>query len=143
MKYVLDTNVYLQAVRSEEQRERFRTTFLPLLPATFLAAVVAYELAVDAADRRTRSLVEDFVRPLERSGRILTPTFEDWLDAARIVTTIYERDRSWRSKLPALLNDVLIALCARRIGATLLTYNVADFRLIRRHRDFALRVLGA
>ena len=143
MKYILDTNVYLEAVRSEEQRRRFRTTFLPLLPATFLAAVVAYELAVDAADRRTRSLVEDFVRPLESSGRIVTPTFEDWLDAARIVTTIYERDRSWRSKLPVLLNDVLIALCARRIGATLLTYNAADFRLIRRHRDFALRVLGA
>jgi predicted nucleic acid-binding protein len=143
VKYILDTNVYLEAVRSEEKRIQFRTTFLPLLPATFLAAIVAYELAVDAADRRTRGLVEDFVRPLEASGRIVTPTFEDWLDAARIVTTIYERDRSWRSKLPALLNDVLIALCSRRIGATLITYNAADFRLIRRHRDFSLRVLGA
>jgi predicted nucleic acid-binding protein len=143
VKYVLDTNVYLEAVRSEEHRKRFRTTFLPLLPATFLAAVVAYELAVDAADRRTRELVEDFVRPLERSGRIVTPAFEDWLDAARIVTAVSERDRSWQSKLPALLNDVLIALSARRIGATLLTYNAKDFRLIRRHRAFALRVLGA
>jgi predicted nucleic acid-binding protein len=35
------------------------------------------------------------------------------------------------------------ALCARRIGATLLTYNARDFRLIRRHKEFALRVLGA
>jgi predicted nucleic acid-binding protein len=56
---------------------------------------------------------------------------------------IVERDRSWRSKLPALLNDILIALCARRIGATLLTYNGKDFRLIRRHKEFALRVLAA
>jgi predicted nucleic acid-binding protein len=143
VKYLLDTNVYLEAVRSEENRERFRTAFLPLLPATFLAAVVAYELAVDAADRRTRALVGDFVRPLERSGRIVSPAFEDWQHAARIVTAIYERERSWRSKLPALLNDVLIALSARRIGATLLTYNAADFRLIRRHQEFALRVLGA
>ena len=40
-------------------------------------------------------------------------------------------------KLPALLNDILIALCARRIGATLLTYNRDNFRLIRRHADFS------
>jgi len=45
--------------------------------------------------------------------------------------------------LPALLNDILIALCARRIGATLLTHNGQDFRLIRRHKEFALRVLAA
>lgn len=37
--------------------------------------------------------------------------------------------------------DVLIALSARRIGATLLTHNRDDFRLIRRHADFSLRVL--
>ncbi len=43
MKYLLDTNVYLEACRSEETRNRFRTTFFPLLPATFLSAVVAYE----------------------------------------------------------------------------------------------------
>jgi len=55
---------------------------------------------------------------------------------------IEERDKGWRSKLPALLNDVLIALCACRLGATLLTHNREDFRLIRRHRDFSLRVLA-
>jgi predicted nucleic acid-binding protein len=42
--------------------------------------------------------------------------------------------------LPRLLNDVLIALCARRVGATLVTYNRADFQLIRRHVPLALRV---
>ena len=42
-----------------------------------------------------------------------------------------------KTELPALLNDILIALCARRIGATLLTYNRDNFRLIRRHADFS------
>jgi len=37
---------------------------------------------------------------------------------------------------------LLIALCARRIGATLLTYNKNDFQLIHRHKDFSLRVLA-
>ena len=142
MKYLLDTNVYLEAVRSEESRARFRRAFFPLLPATFLSAVVAYELNVDARDRRTRSLIRDFIRPLERTGRLACPAFQDWADASEVVTAIEERDKGWRSKLPALLNDVLIVLCARRIGATLLTYNREDFRLIHRHRDFSLRVLA-
>jgi len=142
MKIVLDTNVYVSACRSEASRAHFRTTFFPLLPVTFLVAVVAYELRVNAADRPTRRLVQEFIGPMERSGRYLAPSFADWIEAAEIVTAITERDRSWRSKLPALVNDILIALCARRIGATLLTYNGKDFRLIRRHKEFALRVLG-
>jgi len=143
MKVVLDTNVYVSACRSEETRARFRATFFPLLPVTFLAAVVAYELRVNAADRSTQHLVQEFIGPMERSGRCIAPSFADWTEAAAIVTAIVERDRSWRSKLPALLNDILIALCARQIGATLLTYNGQDFRLIRRHKEFALRVLAA
>ena len=107
------------------------------------AAVVAYELRVNAADRSTQRLVQELIGPMERSGRCIAPTFADWIEAAAIVTAIVERDRSWRSKLPTLRNDILIALCARRIGATLLTYNAQDFRLIRRHKEFALRVLAA
>ena len=142
MKVMLDTNVYVSACRSEAGRARFRTTFFPLLPVTFLAAVVAYELRVNAADRRSSDLVQQFVDPVERSGRCVTPVFADWIEASDIISAIAERDRTWRSKLPALLNDVLIALCARRVGATLLTHNGQDFRLIRRHKDFALRVLA-
>jgi len=143
MKVILDTNVYVSACRSEEARARFRTTFFPLLPVTFLAAIVAFELRVNAAGRPTQRLVQEFIGPMERRNRCVTPTFADWVEAAAIMTAIVEHDRGWRSKLPALLNDALIALCARRIGATLFTYNAKDFRLIRRHKEFALRVLAA
>jgi predicted nucleic acid-binding protein len=143
LKYLLDTNVYLEAVRSEEARAQFRKTFYPLLPATYLSAVVSYELSVNAHNRRTRTLLQDFVRPMERTGRVVTPTFDDWSMASEVVTAIEANEKSWRSKLPALLNDILVALSARRIGATLLTYNRDDFRLIRRHTDFSLRVLEA
>jgi len=142
LKYLLDTNVYLDASRSELRREQFRATFFPLLPATYLSAVVAYELMVNAVDRRSRAKVEDFTRPLEQAGRVVTPTFDDWTEAATVVTAIEFRDRGWRSKLPALLNDILIALSARRVGATVLTRNRDDFLLIRRHTGFSLRVLA-
>ena len=143
MKYLLDTNVYLGALHSEQKKAQFRRTFFPLLPSTFLSAVVAYELYVNAQDNRTRGLVQEFIRPMERTGRVVSPVFDDWVEASQVVTAIAEKDRGWRSKLPALLNDVLIALCARRIGATLLTYNREDFRLIRRHKDFVLRALAS
>jgi predicted nucleic acid-binding protein len=71
----------------------------------------------------------------------VTPTFDDWTEAAALVTAIELRDRGWRSKLPALLNDILIALSARRIGAMVVTRNRDDFLLIRRHTGFSLRVL--
>jgi predicted nucleic acid-binding protein len=141
MKYLLDTNVYLEACRSEKTRNSFRKTFFPLLPATFLSAVVAYELSVNAQERHTQSLVQEFINPMERTGRVVSPSFADWVLASEVIKAIEQNDRAWRSKLPALLNDILIALCARRIGATLLTYNEKDFRLIHRHKDFSLHVL--
>jgi predicted nucleic acid-binding protein len=141
VKYLLDTNVYLEAFRSEERKSRFRQLFFPLLPATFLASVVAYELNVNAKDGRTRNLLREFIGPMERTGRCVSPTFGDWVEAAAVVTNIEARARGWRSKLPSLLNDILIALCARRIGAILISYNKEDFQLIRRYKDFALRVL--
>ena len=142
MKLVLDTNVYVDACRSRLARARFREAFFPLIPVTFVAAVVAYELRVNAQDPRTRRLLWEMLRPMERAGRLVTPAFADWIEASELVTAIEEKEPAWRSKLPALLNDVLIALCARRIGATLVTYNAADFRLIHRHKEFSLRVLA-
>ena len=141
MKILLDTNVYIEACRSEERRNQFAKTFFPLLPFTFLSATVAYELSVNAADQGTRGLIADFVGRLERVGRTVTPVFSDWLEASELMTRIAQNEKAWRSKLPQLQNDILIALSARRIGATVLTYNRDDFLLIRRHKDFSLRVL--
>ena len=117
MKYLLDTNVYLEAFRSADTQARFRKTFFPLLPATFLSAVVAYELSVNAQDRRTPTLLKEFIHPMERTGRVVTPTFNDWLKASAVMSAVGERDRAWRSKLPGLLNDILIARSEeRRVG---------------------------
>jgi len=143
VKYLLDTNIYLEAFRSEQKKTQFRKAFFPLLPLTFFSAVVAYEPRVNAWDGRTRDALRDFISPLERAGRIVTPTFADWVEASTIVTAIENKNRNWRSKLPALLNDILIALCARQIGATLITHNRDDFHLIRSHKEFQLRVVEA
>jgi len=41
-----------------------------------------------------------------------------------------------------MVNDILLALSARRLGAELFTFNRDDFQLIRRYKPFALRVLS-
>jgi predicted nucleic acid-binding protein len=63
------------------------------------------------------------------------------MTAADVASALRHRDRGWRVQLPALLNDILIALCARRTGALVITHNREDFRLIRRHVGFSARIL--
>lgn len=58
-----------------------------------------------------------------------------------MAAAIEQKARGRRSKVPALLGYIRIALCARRIGALLVTYNREDFRLIRRHVGCSLRIL--
>ena len=45
------------------------------------------------------------------------------------------------SKTQQMVNGILLALSARRIGASLFTFNWKDFELIRRHKSFSLKVL--
>ena len=141
MKYILDTNVYIGAFQSQEREALFRAAFFPLIPETFLSSVVAYELLVNAVGDETSELLHQFTKPMEQAGRIISPTFNNWLEASEIVTRIGTKEKNLRSKLPSLLNDILIALCARQIGATVITYNKEDFLLIRRHKEFRLRLL--
>ena len=62
----------------------------------------------------TARLLQQWVEPMERSGRLITPAFTDWMEAADIVTAIAARDRSWRSKLPGYATQMpIIALAGR------------------------------
>lgn len=54
------------------------------------------ELHVNAQDSHTRSLIREFIHPMERTSRVVTPTFVDWIEASEIVATIEERDSRYR-----------------------------------------------
>jgi predicted nucleic acid-binding protein len=74
--------------------------------------------------------------PFERVRRIVNPTYQNWKDAGLIVVKIALRQPSLKSKKIALVNDTLIALSCRDIGATVVTQNIEDFKLIRRFVNF-------
>ena len=139
MKYILDTNVYLFAINSEAGEEFFTHRFFPLIFCTYIASVVIEELYAGALGVQAVQLVEHYVRALERTKRIVVPTFQDWKDAGKLVARLTTKEPGRKSKVQQMLNDILIVFCARQIGATVCTFNREDFALIRRYTFFVIR----
>ena len=86
--------------------------------------------------------MEVLLRPFERTGRIVTPSHKGWKEAGETLCRLLRLQRDLRSKLPGLVNDCLLALSARAIGATVYTRNRADFVLLRQIRRFSLVVVN-
>ena len=141
MPVLLDTNVYLDALKSATGATRFERQFLPLVFQTYLSSVVVEELYAGALDDGAVRLVERQVGALERVGRLVTPLFEDWKKAGKLVALITRREPGRKPKVQQMLNDILLALSARRMGADLYTLNREDFKLIRRYQPFSLKLL--
>jgi len=133
--------VYLDALKSATGATRFERQFLPLVFQTYLSSVVVEELYAGALDEGAVRLVERQVGALERVGRLVTPLFEDWKKAGKLVALITRREPGRKPKVQQMLNDILLALSARRMGADLYTLNRDDFKLIRRHQPFSLKLL--
>ena len=72
---------------------------------------------------------------------MIIPTYGDWKEAGRVLARIRRREPAERSRIPRLVNDVLLALSARQIGAMLYTFDSQDFTLIARYTRFALEIL--
>ncbi len=141
MPILLDTNVYLFAIKSDQGAVFFERRFLPLVFQTYLSSVVVEELYAGALDAGAVRLVERYVGALEKAGRLVTPTFQDWKEAGRVIAQITRKEPGRKTKIQQMLNDIFLALGTRRIGADLFTFNRADFELIRRHKPFSLKVL--
>lgn len=141
-KVIYDTNVYIRAIHGRSANKEY-DLLLSSLPFTFLSSVVSGELYAGAMDSIGTRLIHHFVSQSERVGRIVTPTHGSWNEAGRILARISKEEPEYRSKLPALFNDTLIALCALQIGATVCTKDEEDFELIRRHKRLDLQVIGS
>ena len=140
---IFDTNVYIAVLRDATFATAFRPRYLRDLPHTFFSSVVAQELLAGARtphhERQARTIYE----PFERVRRIVTPTHSIWKEAGTIVAAMFDSTPQLRNKLgQGLLNDILIALSARSIGASVVTSNVEDFRLIQQFRAFSLESLA-
>jgi predicted nucleic acid-binding protein len=139
-KVIFDTNVYIHAIHGGAASRPYHL-LLNSLPSTYLCSVVSAELYLGALDPWGIRLIHGFVSRSEKIGRVVTPTHGSWNESARILAKIGNQEPKYKSKVPTLLNDALIALCALQIGATVCTGDKEDFELIRRYKRFALEVI--
>jgi predicted nucleic acid-binding protein len=131
-KVVLDTNVYIDWINGG-LHEGF------LIGSGYvrhLCAVVVMELRAGAHSRAGRTAVDRLVRSYESAGRLVAPTRRVFDRAGSVLRQLRLAGRDVRSA--AFVNDVLIALTAREMGATVVTGNVGDFEAIRAIESFAL-----
>ena len=122
-KYVLDTNLYIDAIRDPVKEQALEQFLERNAPMTYMSAVVMQELRAGAVtDAQARALQDGIFDTFERRNRIAGPSVAAFKDCGRIL---------------ALVNDILLAITCRENGFTLLTAD-NDFRTIRPHvRGFA------
>jgi len=138
-RVVIDTNLYIGWLNSG----RHEAVLFQREAVKYLSAVVMLELYAGAFSPRDRKLVRGVVAAFDRADRILIPSATVWEDAGHVLRALQEL-RGYRvAGSRSLVNDVLIALSARAIGATVVTSNARDFAAIREIRPFELTVVAA
>jgi len=140
-KSLYDTSVYIHAIRSRAYYERLLPHFARALPTTYFCAVVAQELKAGCHTPAARERVAAFLRPFQRTGRLITPTFADWEETGDLLSHMLKERPGLKDKLPRLINDILIALCGRRLGAVVYTANEDDFVLVQGYKRFRFAVI--
>jgi predicted nucleic acid-binding protein len=113
------------------------------LPDSFLmSAIVLLELTANAKDDSQRKLYERLFRQYRQGNSLIVPDDDDWLLASKVLYWLtHARKRVLKGKLKRLQRgasqrmalDVLIAVSARRWGATVITENWDDFKAIQRY----------
>lgn len=135
-KVVLDTNVYIDWMN----RGSFEKWMLGRGLVRYLSAVVGMELQAGAKMLPARRAVEQIVRAYEKAGRLVVPRADVFDHAGRALRRL--RDDGREVRRASLVNDVLIALSARALGATVVTMD-ADFRAIAEVVSFQLEMVAA
>ena len=132
--YAIDTNLYVRALRNAEELSHLKRFLLRVGTRLRVAGVVALELRAGAKSDAQRVAVESLLAPYAERGRVITPSFEAFVEAGRVLAAMVERERLvLASAPPSLRYDVLLAASCREAGAILLTANHADFARIKRH----------
>ena len=128
--YTFDTSVIIA----------YKVKELP--PSFLLSAVVIAELTASAIDESRRKVYEALRREFAKDDALIIPTEADWLTASRVLFWLsQERKKKARGKAPRLAAgasqrmffDALIAVSARRVGATVVTDDWDDFKAIQRY----------
>jgi predicted nucleic acid-binding protein len=132
--YIVDTNLYVEAITTDEGNAALAAFQRRSAPFLFQHSTIAQEILAGARNESDyREYYEDWVAPFEDLRRIIAPSLTTWTRAALIMTRLVERGHlSPGGFSRSFLNDCLIAVSAREHGFVLVTRNTGDFALIGR-----------
>jgi predicted nucleic acid-binding protein len=128
---ILDTSIYID----HWERGLYQETLESLRRAYIIrhSAVVLSELRRGARGREAERLVASL---FELATVRWEPSVADWWEAGRLIRNIGDYEDWDINKRRDFQNDALIALTARRHGATVVTANSSEFELLRRNWEF-------
>src|SRR3989442_7619292 len=131
-KFVLDTNCFVDASRTDAQAAAFTNFCTWAAPRLYLSTVVAAELRAGAGsleDRRT--LERQILAPYVRRGRLVNPSPSAWEQLGTTLAALVEEDGLvLRDVRRSFVFDILIARSCREVGATLVSRNATDLSRI-------------
>ncbi|MBM3235125.1 type II toxin-antitoxin system VapC family toxin [Candidatus Poribacteria bacterium] len=139
-KFLIDTNIYIDFINTNKYREWVFVRDYPT--RLFLSAIVLMELYAGAHNRSDIKLVDTIKEPFAKRNMIIAPTIGDYITAGEILADLQKLRGYELKKSYWLTNDVLIALSARRIGATVVTQNRRDFEEIQQIKGFSLQLVA-
>lgn len=126
---LLDTNVFIDYLRAHLHTQWIFDGVGHIL--RFLSSVVLSELRI-GADTPRRQRAVDRIQATFPTSRLIAPLPPLFDHAGRLFRTL-DGDGSGLDDRLRPVNDLLIGLTARQIGATVVTSNLEDFRQIARH----------
>ena len=128
-KVLLDTNVFIDYLRAELHADWIFGGVSHIV--RFLSSVVLMELRIGANTARRQRAV-DRIQAAFPTSRLIAPLPPLFDHAGRLFRTLHGDGSGLDDRLGPV-NDLLIALTARQIGATVLTSNLDEFRQIARY----------
>jgi tRNA(fMet)-specific endonuclease VapC len=138
-KLVIDSNIYIDFFNSGKFADLFYNVKYPTV--IYLSSIVLMELRAGAFTRTDIKIVQALARTYRKSRRVLVPGDTEFLSAGEMLAKLQEREGYDLKKTASITNEVLIALSARQIGATVVTQNRRDFEAIKRSKAFDLLIM--
>ena len=136
-RVVIDTNIYIDWFNAS----RHEGILFERDTVKHLSAVVLMELRAGAFSAADRRLVQRVESAFARAGRILVPSPAVFAEAGDTLRRLHIQRGFHLETNHSIVNDVLIALSARSIGAEVVTQNECHFRAIEAVKPFKLVVV--
>ena len=126
MSPMFDTNVFISGDYSRQIR---------LVKEYVLCAVVVQELLVGGGRQRQNAILK-LAQDFDRSGRLIVPDRDDWYEVGKCLQKLLASgtpsgQRFTKEYVNCLVRDALIARCAIRARAEVITANTIDFNRVK------------